>query len=63
MTERQLLEAAMLLENGRFGSFAEHLGRAYIAASPDNRDRLAQAFPDVFQAAHHGQWPSLRRVI
>ncbi len=63
MTERQLLEAAMLLENGRFGSFAEHLGRAYIADSPDNRDRLAQAFPEVFDAAHFAMWPTLKKVI
>lgn len=63
MNDRQLLEAALLLESGRLGSFAEHLGRAYIAASPDNRDRLAKAFPEVFQAAYQDRFPSLRRVI
>ena len=62
MTDRQTLSAALLLERGRFGSFAEFIGRAYIAASPANRERLAAAFPDVFQAANRAEWPILRSV-
>ena len=62
MTDRQTLSAALLLERGRFGSFAEFIGRAYIAASPANRERLAAAFPDVFQAAQRAEWPILRSV-
>jgi hypothetical protein len=62
MTERQTLAAALLLEGGRFGSFAEFIGRAYIAASPTNRERLAGAFPELFQAANLAEWPSLRSV-
>ena len=62
MNERQTLSAALLLERGRFGSFAEFIGRAYIAASPANRERLAAAFPDVFQAAQRAEWPILRSV-
>ena len=62
MNERQTLSAALLLEDGRFGSFAKFIGRAYIAASPANRERLAAAFPDVFQAAQRAEWPILRSV-
>ena len=62
MTERQTLSAALMLEGGRFGSFAEFIGRAYIAASPANRERLAEAFPDVFQAAQRAEWPTLRSI-
>lgn len=62
MTTGQLLRAALALERGRFGSFSEFIGRAYIAASPANRERLAAAFPDVFQAANRAEWPILRSV-
>ena len=62
MTDRQLLSAALLLELGRLGSFAEHIGRAYIVASPANRERLAEAFPDIFEAANRVEWPTLRSV-
>lgn len=62
MTERQLLSAALELERGRFGSFAEFIGRAYIVASPANRERLSRAFPELFQAANRVEWPTLRSV-
>lgn len=62
MTAGQLLRAALTLERGRFGSFAEFIGRAYIAASPANRERLAEAFPEIFQAAQRAEWPILRSV-
>ena len=62
MNNRQLLAAALQLECGRFGSFAEFIGRAYIAASPANRERLAEAFPEIFQAANRAEWPILRSV-
>lgn len=62
MTTGQLLRAALLLERGRLGSFAELIGRAYIAASPANRERLAEAFPEIFQAAQRAEWPTLRSI-
>jgi hypothetical protein len=62
MTDRQLLAAALLLEDGRLGSFAEFIGRAYIAASPANRERLAEAFPEIFKAANQAEWPILRSI-
>ena len=62
MTDRQLLAAALQLERGRLGSFAELIGRAYIAASPANRERLAEAFPEIFKAANRAEWPTLRSI-
>ena len=62
MTDRQLLAAALQLERGRLGSFAEFIGRAYIAASPANRERLAEAFPEIFKAANRAEWPTLRSI-
>lgn len=62
MTAGQLLRAALALERGRFGSFSEFIGRAYIAASPANRERLAEAFPEIFKAANRAEWPTLRSV-
>lgn len=31
------------------GHFAAHIGRALICADSGNRDRLAQAFPELFE--------------
>lgn len=49
--EQRFLQAALIMEKGRLGSFAAALGDAYIHADPTNRERLAAAFPDVYAAA------------
>lgn len=48
MNDDQLRAAALAMETGRYGSFAEFIGRAYLAADPNNRDRLTRAFADLF---------------
>ena len=62
MNDKQTHAAALMMIEGRLGSFAEHIGRAFIAASPANRERLFQAFPEVFQAAQALTFPTLRSV-
>lgn len=48
MTHDQYREAALAMEKGTFGRFAEHIGAAYIAADPTNRDQLIDAFGPLF---------------
>ena len=48
MTYDQYREAALAMESGHFGRFAEHIGAAYIAADATNRDLLIETFGPLF---------------
>lgn len=44
-----LLKAALELESGRHGSFAAHIGAAFVAADAGNRARLLVTFEGLFE--------------
>lgn len=46
--------ATNMIEYG--GHFASYIGKALIHADGGNRDRLAQAFPELFEK--YFKWPS-----
>lgn len=51
LTEKQEISisnhrAACNLAYGSQGSFAMHIGKAYLAADSGNQERLAKAFPE-----------------
>lgn len=46
LSDNDFLHAAWMMDKG--GSFSEAIGTAYIAADPQNRQRLRAAFPDLF---------------
>ena len=48
MTSSQALAVARHVQNANYGSFASALSCAYILADQDNRERLLQAFGDLF---------------
>ena len=52
LTNDQLHKTAIAMSNGNFGSFAMHLGAAYLVADLGNKDRIANAFADLFQKVY-----------
>lgn len=48
MTSCEALAVARHVHNANYGSFASALSCAYILADQDNRERLLQAFGDLF---------------
>lgn len=48
MTSSEALAVARHVQNANYGSFASALSCAYILADQDNRERLLQAFGDLF---------------
>jgi hypothetical protein len=63
MTDAQMHRAAVAMQSGTHGHFATSIGDAYIAADPTNRERLADAFPDLFARVHEFHHPKLEIVI
>jgi hypothetical protein len=53
MTNRQFWLAAMAMKNGNYGSFAEHIGKAYIEADEQNAQTLALAFKGLFENVYN----------
>jgi hypothetical protein len=49
MTHDEMLKASLELETGTHGSFAALIGEAYLKADSSNAERLAKAFPELFQ--------------
>jgi len=45
--------AAVELSTGQHGSFAEAIGNAYFVADNGNRQKLADAFSEVFMRGYH----------
>lgn len=48
MTTSEALAVARHVQNANYGSFCSALSCAYILADQDNRERLLQAFGDLF---------------
>jgi hypothetical protein len=46
---RDMHRAAEELATGTHGSFARRIGEAYLFADSENRARLTQAFPELFE--------------
>ena len=42
-------KAAYAMSKGRYGSFAEHIGNAYLVADPYNKETLLWAFRGLFE--------------
>jgi hypothetical protein len=53
LTPDDMRHACRELESGRHGSFAQDLARAYFHADKTNSDRLASAFPEIFERGYH----------
>lgn len=49
MTRFEAHTAAYAMSQGRYGSFAEHIGHAYIRADIPNKNALIKAFADLFE--------------
>ena len=49
LSDRDTQRAALELQTGRHGGFAESIGIAYNRADPTNRARLVEAFPELFK--------------
>lgn len=52
LTNEQLFKTANAMKNGAFGSFAEHLGNAYLVADSHNKELIQTAFSDLFQKVY-----------
>lgn len=50
-TQDNYLVAAKELCSGRYGSFAAHIGEAYLAADLGNKNKLLETFWEVFRRA------------
>lgn len=48
MTTSEALAVVRHIQNANYGSFASALSCAYILADQDNRERLLNAFGDLF---------------
>lgn len=48
MTHDQAHKAARAMSSGRYGSFTDHLGNAYLVADPHNKLSLLVAFRSLF---------------
>lgn len=49
MTHNQAHKAALAMSSGRYGSFAAHIGDAYLVADPHNKEKLLEAFAGLFE--------------
>jgi len=49
MTHDEMLKASLELATGAHGSFAALIGEAYLKADSSNAERLAKAFPELFE--------------
>ena len=49
MTADQAHKAAYAMSAGRYGSFAAHIGSAYLVADSRNKKTLLEAFADLFE--------------
>lgn len=41
--------AARAMSSGRYGSFAEHLGNAYLVADSHNKEKIEDTFEDLLK--------------
>lgn len=48
MQADQAHKAALAMSKGRYGSFAAHIGDAYLVADPHNKETLLGAFLSLF---------------
>ena len=48
MTHDKAHKAALAMSKGRYGSFAEHIGNAYLVADSHNKQTLLTAFAGLF---------------
>lgn len=49
MTHNQAHKAALAMSSGRYGSFASHIGDAYLVADSHNKEALLEAFAGLFK--------------
>ena len=49
MTNDEMLMASLELATGAHGGFAALIGEAYIKADSSNAEKLARAFPELFE--------------
>jgi len=49
MTHDEMLKASLELATGANGSFAALIGEAYLKADNSNAEKLARAFPEIFE--------------
>jgi hypothetical protein len=49
MTHDKAHKAARAMSYGSYGSFAEHLGNAYLVADPYNKGTILEAFLKLFE--------------
>lgn len=49
MTHDQAHKAALAMSSGRYGSFAAHIGDAYLVADSHNKQTLLEAFASLFE--------------
>lgn len=49
MTHDKAHKAALAMSKGRYGSFAEHIGNAYLVADSYNKQTLLEAFKSLFE--------------
>lgn len=49
MTPDQAHKAAYAMSKGRYGSFAEFIGCAYLVADSHNKETLLEAFKSLFE--------------
>lgn len=52
MTPSQLHRAASEMKSGRHGQFCAAIADAYLIADPTNREKLLDAFGDLFARVH-----------
>ena len=58
LTADQAWKAAKIMQD-HYGSFASAISCAYMLADQDNKERLLQAFGDLFQRVHDNYMASL----
>jgi hypothetical protein len=49
MTHDQAHKSAKAMSYGRYGSFAQHIGCAYLVADNNNKETLLEAFKSLFE--------------
>lgn len=49
MTTDQAHKSAYAMSKGRYGSFAEFIGCAYLVADNNNKETLLEAFKSLFE--------------
>lgn len=49
MTHDKAHKAALAMSKGRYGSFAAHIGDAYLVADSHNKQTLLEAFAGLFE--------------